>query len=330
MLSSLAGNQGVTLRRRMALLLVSLIALGAVIFGAPLAMGSLQFPAGIAGVAQAAPDAGDFPRVVVDGTGKEILIEEPPQRIFSAGLVFDNILLSIVPPERVVGVTRYAADPKDSYVVDKLRDHMVVIDALNAELVVATNPDIVLVAYWSNQDEVRQIEELGYKVYTFTAFNTVEDGLDTVRRIGEITGYDEEAQALVDGFWSRYEEIAQRIEGRERPTVLTWDNWSTTTGTGTSMHDIIEMAGGIDLAAAHGIQGWQVIDAETIIAMAPQVIVTYEGEEFVQRLLNDPALQDVPAVRSGRVYSVDHTEAANHYFILAIEELARLLHPEAF
>jgi len=277
-----------------------------------------------------AADAGGFPRVVVDGLGKEILLEAPPQRIFSAGLVFDNILLSLVPPERVVAVTRFAADPKDSYVVDKLRDHMVIVDALNAELVVATQPDIVLVASWSNQDEVRQIEALGYKVYTFTSFSTVEDGLETVRRIGEITGFEAEAEALIAEFWRRYEKVAQRIQGRERPAVLSWDGWSTTTGLGTAMHDIIEMAGGTNLAAVHGIQGWQVIDAETIIAMAPEVIVTYEGPEFVARILNDPVLQNVPAVKNGRVYSVDHTEAANHYYILAIEELAKYLHPEAF
>src|SRR5690606_37393825 len=171
---------------------------------------------------------------------------------------------------------------------------------LNAELVVATQPDIVLVASWSNQDEVRQIEALGYKVYTFTSFSTVDDGLETVRRIGEITGFEAEAEALIAEFWRRYEKVAQRIQGRERPAVLSWDGWSTTTGLGTAMHDIIEMAGGTNLAANHGIQGWQMIDAETIIAMAPEVIVTYKGPEFVGGMLNDPALKSVPAPKSGR------------------------------
>ena len=70
--------------------------------------------------------------------------------------------MALVQPERVVGVTRFAQDPEQSYVVDKLRDHMVILDSLNAELVVATNPDIVLAASWNNPDEVRLIEELGY------------------------------------------------------------------------------------------------------------------------------------------------------------------------
>lgn len=321
------------LRRRFIAALAALALFGAVFAALPLAPAAQAQGASAPPQEPPAPEAacsGEFPRVVVDGTGKEIALEAPPQRIFSTALAVDNILLSIVPPERVIGVTRYAADPAGSYVMDKLADHMVIIDALNAELVVASRPDIVLVASWSNQDEVRQIEALGFKVYTFTGFSSVQDALDNIRRIGEITGCEAEAQALINGFWSRYEQIARRIEGRERPKVLSWDSWSTTTGLGTSMHDIIEMAGGTNLAAVHGIQGWQVIDAETIIAMAPDVIITHEKGGFVEKILNDPALQGVPAVRNGRVYTIEHAEALNHHFILAIEQLAKLLHPEAF
>ena len=51
----------------------------------------------------------------------------------------DNILLSLVPPERVVGVTRLPRIPRFVR-EDKLRDHMVIVDALNAELVVPRSP----------------------------------------------------------------------------------------------------------------------------------------------------------------------------------------------
>ena len=74
------------------------------------------------------------------GSAKSITIDAPPQRIFSTGLAIDNILLSIVAPERVAGVTRFAADSSGSYVADKLAGHMMIIDTLNAELVVAARP----------------------------------------------------------------------------------------------------------------------------------------------------------------------------------------------
>lgn len=277
-----------------------------------------------------AASADGFPRTVVDGTGVAITLKSPPQRIFSAGLAMENILLSITDPSRVVGVTRFAKDPTYSYVADRVMDHMVIIDQINAEQVVAANPDIVLVAFWSDPDAVRQIKDLGLVVYTFTSFDTVQDALDNIIRMGEITGDEAVAQSLVQQFHETYAEVQSRIEGRSRPRVLNYEVWGSTAGLGTSIHDIIEMAGGLDVAAEHGIAGWKDIDTEAILLMNPDVIVTSSGEHFVETLLADEALSAVSAVKHGRVYHVDHMEALNHHFIHAIVDLAKKLHPEAF
>ena len=271
-----------------------------------------------------------FPRTVEDGLGVEIVLEEPPQRIFSAGLAMDNIVLSIVDPARVVGVTTYAADPAWSYVDDKIGDHMVQIEQLDPELVLGAEPDIVLVAVWSDQDAVEQLRDLGVAVYTFTDFGGVDDAMENIIRIGEITGNDEEAEKLVADFNSSYDRIAGAIEGRSRPDVLPLNSWGTTAGADTSIHDVIEMAGGRNVAAAEGIEGWQEVNEEAIISFAPEIIVTASEPEYAEEIRNDPVLQAVPAVRDGRVYSIDHAEALNHHYIRAIESLAEILHPEAF
>jgi len=276
------------------------------------------------------PAAGAFPRTLVDDIGQEISLPEPPQRIVSAALALDNILLFVTDPQRIVAVTRFAADPAYSYVSDRLQPHMTIIDQLNAEQVLALDPDIVLIAVWNDPDTVHQLRDLGVKLYTFARFSTVQDALDNIARIGEITGDEERAQALIDEFHRRAQEVAARVSGRPRPAVLVWDDWGTTVGPGTSAHDIIEMAGGRNVAAEHGIVGWQTIDAEAVVRMNPDVIITPYDPNFVARILSDPALATVKAVRDGRVYYVQHLEALNHHFILAIEALARLLHPEAF
>jgi len=276
------------------------------------------------------PAAGAFPRTLVDDIGQEISLPEPPQRIVSAALALDNILLFVTDPQRVVAVTRFAADPAYSYVSDRLQPHMTIIDQLNAEQVLALDPDIVLIAVWNDPDTVHQLRDLGVKLYTFARFSTVQDALDNIARIGEITGDEERAQVLIDEFHRRAQEVAARVSGRPRPAVLVWDDWGTTVGPGTSAHDIIEMAGGRNVAAEHGIVGWQTIDAEAVVRMNPDVIITPYDPNFVARILSDPALATVKAVRDGRVYYVQHLEALNHHFILAIEALARLLHPEAF
>lgn len=278
----------------------------------------------------AAPAWAGFPRTVVDGLGHEIYLESPPQRIMSVGLAMDNILLSITDPERVVGVTTLATDPVWSYVADKVAPHMSLIAQLNAEQVLALQPDIVLVAAWNDPDVVHQLRDLGIVLYTFTTFDTVADALENIARIGAITGDDDRAQTLIDDFFRRYGEIAFRIAGRERPRVLSWDDWGATAGPGMSIHDVIELAGGVNVAAEYGISGWHTIDTEALIEMNPDVIVTPSGRAFAETIQNDGVLQSVSAVRYGRVYYIEHMEALNHHFIEAIDQLARILHPEAF
>ncbi len=274
--------------------------------------------------------AGGFPRTVVDELGQAIVLEQPPQRIISAGLAMDNILLSVTDPARVVGVTRFALDPAYSYVVDRVGDHMVIFDQLNAEQVLAAMPDIVLVTEWNDPDTVRQLRELGVQLYTFAGFDSVEDALDMVVRIGEITGDEERAQALVDEFRRRLDEVTGRVAGRSRPRVLYLDDWWGTAGPGLAFHDIIELAGGINVAAEHGLRGWQAIDPEALLAMNPDVIVTSTGPAWAEHLKGEPVVQAVRAGRTGRVYYVDYMGIHSHHYILAIELLARLLHPEAF
>lgn len=272
--------------------------------------------------------AGAFPRTVVDGLGNPVHLAEPPQRIFSTGLALDNLLLAVVDPERVIGVTRFAA--MDSYVQDKVRPHMLQIDALNAEYIIAADPDLVLVASWNDPDAVEQIRRLGYTVFTFTAFDTVQDALDNLALIGRLTGEEEQAEALIDAFYADYGRIAPRIIGEPRPRVLYYNSWGSTVGTNTSVDDIIRYAGGVNVISEMGISGWPQIDLELILQTNPDVIITDSGDEFVRQILNDPVLQAVAAVQNERVYHIDHMDALNHHFILAIDQLARALHPSVW
>jgi iron complex transport system substrate-binding protein len=272
---------------------------------------------------------GSQPYTVIDGAGNEITFSSPPQRIFSAGLAIDNILLSVVDPSRVVAVTYFALQ-EGSYVKDKVTPKMTLVEALNPELIVAINPDIVLVAIWNNPDAVRQIKDLGYKVYVFTAFDTVEDALDNIRRIGELTGETAKAQEIIDEFQGRYAPLKEAIEGLDKPRVLYLNSWGSTTGKYTSIDSLIQYAGGINLATQAGVEGWNQIDAEFIVSLNPDIIITDSGSSYIDSLKADRALASVSAVQQGNIYHVAHMDALNQHFILAIEALARIFHPQAF
>lgn len=272
-----------------------------------------------------------FPLTVVDDTGRELLIQGPPRRILSTGLAMDNILLSLVDPERVIGVTRFATQPDfGSYVADKVQPHMILVDQLSPEYVVAADPDLVLVAIWNDPDSVEQIRLLGYPVYTFARFDGIVDALDNIRTMGLLTGENERARELIAGFETRYGEIAARVSTQTAPTVLYWNSWGSSAGQGTVIDDIIRYSGGRNVLSEAGISGWPQIDLEFVLQSNPEVIITDSGSAFVEQLKGDPMLAAISAVRNGRVYHVDHMDALDHRLILSIDALARALHPTAF
>ncbi len=83
-------------------------------------------------------------------------------------------------------------------------------------------------------------------------------------------------------------------------------------------------------AAEAGIDRNQTTSLEGVISMDPEVIFIAQppelgGEEFRQKLLSDPALAQLPAIREGRVYLVENRlfTTLSFWNIRGAEELAR-------
>lgn len=98
--------------------------------------------------------------------------------------------------------------------------------------------------------------------------------------------------------------------------------------------ELLEMAGGVN--AYEGQLKFPVVSAEGILEMAPEVIIEMLGEDFPsagkRRDLRQAwrSLPQVPAVAHGRVHPFldDFAVIPGPRFILVLEEMARVLHPE--
>ncbi len=79
-----------------------------------------------------------------------------------------------------------------------------------------------------------------------------------------------------------------------------------TAGKGTFANDLIQIAGGKNIAS--DIQGWKIISKEVVIEKDPQIIFcSGMGENsFIikEKILQDADLQKVSALQSGRVYTI--------------------------
>lgn len=278
-----------------------------------------------------------FPVTVVDGLGKEITVEAAPQRIASVTLGTDEILLDLVGPERMVGVTFLAADETTSNIADNpaLAEVPNVIPATpSAEQIIALEPDLVFVGSFTDQALIEQLEAAGLTVFAVGFFNSIEAMQQNIVDIGTLVGEVDAAQNLVEVMNDRLavlEEVLAQREGEEPATVLYYASGGWVAGSATTTDDIITRAGGINAAAESGIVDWAQISEETLIEMNPDVVIVspyVTDEEF----LTNPVYAGLDAVINGRVYSISDAcmSATSQYIVCGVEDAAHVIYPELF
>ena len=170
--------------------------------------------------------------------------------------------------------------------------------------------------------------------------NTIRDIFANISTVGELTGSDAEADALVRELTVRLDSLAvllTQVETRPRTLVLEW--LEPPFAPGHWVPEQVAFAGGDAGLGAVGEKS-RVASAEDIQAYAPEVIVLapcgYYKEETLRALERarlPRGWHELPAVRDGNVWAVDATS----YFsrpgprvVEGAEILLRVIHPDIF
>jgi iron complex transport system substrate-binding protein len=276
-----------------------------------------------------------FPREVTLPDGKTITIPEKPVRICSVTVASDEILWELVSPERLIALSYLVDNPTYSNIVTEATavSHRVTSDA---EHLIGLNPDLVLVAFYSRAEFVKLLEEADLPVVRLEEFDNLDDIRKNIRLLGTLTGTESRAEDLILAMDQRIERVRSLVAGRSRPMVLPFV-YGWVAGEGTIYHDIVELAGGRCLSGEKGIKGHKQVSVESLLAWDPEYILTdgpqarlTSGEKLKTQ---NPILGNLRALRENRVIEIPSAHlfsCASHHIVKGIEELARLLHPEAF
>ncbi|MBT9174079.1 MAG: Vitamin B12-binding protein [Syntrophomonadaceae bacterium] len=273
----------------------------------------------------APPAAGPYPMVVQDDAGRQVEIAAEPQRIVSLLPSLTETLFALGLGERVVGVTNfcnYPAEAEGKERVGGLRD-------LNAEKILALEPDVVLSGQMKGAQEVLQtLETAGVTVVVFDPA-TMEDIGRVIRSVGKLAGVVEKGEELAGGIAAGKQEMTARVGAvaGEKPRVFmlldTENIW--TVGDGEYMSEMIAAAGGVNAASGQG-EGWLQLSEEKLFELDPDVIIaTFPMRE---QLLARPGWQALQAVRNGRVYDADGdlVSRPGPRVLLGLEELHRVFY----
>lgn len=274
-----------------------------------------------------------FPRHATGADDVRVRIDRAPRRIVSQDAHADEYLYAVVPPERVVGVSISAYDRHVSNVVGLVERYRPVVSS-DAEALVRLNPDLVIAPASARADAVSLLRHAGLPVYRiYTMFDTLDAIEEHLRLIGYVTGEDVRADEEIRRFEAVVARAAARRPAGARPEVLGLGGMYSY-GSKTLFADILRVLGAENVAARHGLLGYDRITDEHIVRWDPEWIVAGADRGTVAetraRLLARPAIAATRAARDGRVLVFENQVflPLSPFTAQLVEALSRSLYDE--
>ncbi|MCA1588141.1 MAG: ABC transporter substrate-binding protein [Chloroflexi bacterium] len=288
--------------------------------------------------ASVAPAAA-FPLTLTDDEGRDVVLDELPQRIVSLAPSNTEIVCVLGACDRLVGVTDFDDYPPDVSEVPKI----VVQTQVDLERLVAAEPDLVLAAgnELTPSAVIEQIDGLGIPVLVLYPESLAEVYAD-IELLGHALDRRADADRLVDDMRRRVAAVERAVEGAEGPRTLYEifhsEGTTYTAGEGSFIASLLELAGADPVTGdAEGV-----LEAEELVAADPELILlgtaSYDPtiatpEAALEVLRARPGWGELPAVRDGKVipYLDDIvTTRPGPRIVDGLEALARAIHPDRF
>ena len=264
---------------------------------------------------------------VVDDLGRLVAINGTPERIISLAPSNTEILFALGLGDKVMGVTMYCDYPPEAHDKEKVGDYY----GPDIEKIIALQPDLILATDFHRFDLIPALEEQGFAVFA-VAPQTLEDVLESIQKIGQITDKEAEASELVNGMTSKIEEIGeqtQELDEEPRVFYMTWHDPMWTIGRNTWIDDLINIAGGANIFSQYFESG-AMIELEWVVFLNPEIIITSEWS--YDWALNATELASTNASQTARIYTFDDdlAQRPGPRLVGGLEWLAYLIHPEMF
>jgi iron complex transport system substrate-binding protein len=272
---------------------------------------------------------------ITDGLGREITLNGPAQHVVSLAPSNTEILFAIGAGDQVVGRDQLSDFPDAA---KNVTDVGSTFDALNTESIVSLKPDLVLAAEINKPEQVKQLEDLGLTVYYLKNPLTLEEMYGNLEIVARLTGHEQEAATLIESLKARVAAVDEKIAPiSSRPNVFyeldgTDPAKPYTAGKGTFINQLIERAGGYNIAS--DLEGYPQMSLEQVVAADPAFIILGDARYGItpESIAQRPGWENLTAVKNGQVvpFNDDLASRPGPRLVDALEELAKLLRPELF
>lgn len=226
---------------------------------------------------------------------------EPARRggIVSLNPCADQLLLALVPPERIAAISHYSQDPRATSIpLDVARRFR--ITAGTAEEVIALSPDLVLATSFTPPATRAAFERAGLRTLYLGSPTTVAGSKAQIAEVADALKARGRGQMLN----ARIDAAVAETRSVDAPvSALLFIGGDLANGAGTLLDEMMGHTGLRDAAADYGVAMTGRLPVETIVARPPALILSPDAggrtAAMRRRLLRatGAATQEVPVAR---------------------------------
>ena len=274
--------------------------------------------------------AAAFPATVTDFQNRSVTVAQRPERIVSIGPSITEFVFALGAGPRVVGADDFSDEPAAAKQVEKVGGIKV-----NFEKVVSLKPDLVLSVKFSD-GTIEKLTSAGLLVLVVDP-QSAGDVARTAILLGRAVGSD--GNAMARDIQKRIDDVrAKTSTATTKPRVYHEIDASDptkifTVGPGSYIHDLIEIAGGQNIAA-RAASAYPQLSAEEILRSDPEIIVLAAAEYSAKpdQVAARTGWSVISAVKNKRIVTIapNLINRPGPRVGEAAEAYAKLVHPELF
>ena len=239
---------------------------------------------------------------VIDDIGQVITLEKPAQRIISLAPHITENLFAAGAGDLIVGTVSYSDYPAAATLIPQVGSYQ----NINIELIVSSNPDLVIAWREGNQkNQVEKLSALGIKVYVNFP-QKLEDIANDIRVFGKLSGRERQAEQQFQDYDSRLKALRQQYQDKEAISVFyqTWDKPLLTVNGKQLIGQILSLCGGRNIF--HDLEALSPkVSVEAVLNRDPlAIIASGMGESRPQWLNEWRKWPDLEANRKGMLIHI--------------------------
>ena len=254
----------------------------------------------------------------------------PPQRVVSLGPIITETIYLLEAGDRLIADTSYCNVPEAARHKTKIGT----VIQVNVEKIVSLAPDLVLASPLARQQQLALLRKMDIRVVQVENPATFDKMCQMMLEIGRLLGAEDRARTIVAGARQEVAAITEQVAGLPRRKVFIQIGVKPlhTSPKNTFIHEYIEFAGGINVAADAVTGNYS---REMVLEKNPDVILIATmgsskagARKEKETWMNYSALK---AVQNQRIYILDPEIVCSPTavsFVQGLREITGLIHPE--